>query len=49
MKSSTGRSELVRLDLQTEEVKRANVRNLQRTYIIGVYGKSQADYAISVT
>lgn len=47
--SSTYKSELIRISLDSDEVKNAGIKTLKGSLIIGVYGVKKSDFQISVT
>lgn len=47
--SSTYKSELIRITLDSDDVKKAGVKTLKGSLIIGVYGVKKTDFSISVT
>eukprot|EP00347_Sterkiella_histriomuscorum_P008919 403343241 len=47
--SSTYKSELIRISLDSDEVKDASIKSLKGSWIIGVYGNRQSNFQISVT
>lgn len=42
--SSTYKSELIRISLDSEEVKKAGIKTLKGSLIIGVYGVKKSEY-----
>lgn len=47
--SSTYKSELVRISLDSDQVKDKKIKTLKGQWIFGVYGVRKSDFAISVT
>lgn len=49
LQSSTFQSELMRIDLDMQELKDKKITSLQGPIIVGVYGKKKSDFQISIT
>ncbi|CDW91451.1 UNKNOWN [Stylonychia lemnae] len=47
--SSTFKSELVRISLDSSEIQAKGIKNLKGSWIVGVYGVKKSEYSISVT
>lgn len=49
IQSTTFKSELLRIDLDNNDLQAKGIKTLKGTMIIGVFGKKKSDYQISVT